>query len=119
MSYRVYLVDDPVEGPTHAQKTNKWSKVRIRSMGYKKGDPAPAFTLVFDQALDGNFSTGDSTPAEGNVGIGKVTFKSVETANKKYQEVVINLSGNAHPDEGYKYSVTMGANTWDPRMVPR
>ena len=86
-------------------------------MGYKKGDPAPAFTLVFDEALDRNFSKGDSTPAEGKNGIDKVTFKSVEKGD--YQEVVINLSGNSHPYEGYKYSVTMGANTWDPRMVLR
>ena len=117
MSYRIYLVNDPVVGPTHAQKTNKWSKVRIRSMGYKKADPAPAFTLVFDQTLDGNFSERDSTPAVDKAGIDRVTFKSVP--NGKYQEVVINLSGNSHPYEGYKYSVTMGARTWDPRMVPR
>lgn len=125
MAY-TYFVDDPVVGPTHAEKTANDSKIQFRSMGYKNADPPPPFMLVFDSNLAGKYDTTKETFAVGGGVIGDTTFISKLTASGKYHEVVVKLIkkdalGNpiVHPEEGYKYTVIMNGKSWDPRVVPK
>ena len=121
-----YFVDDPLIGPTHAEKTAKDSKIQFRSMGYKKTDPPPPFMLVFDDNLIGKYDTSKVTKAIGGGGVGDTTFLSKLTPSGSFHEVIVTLlkkdaAGHSvvHPDEGYKYTVIMNGKAWDPRVVPR
>jgi len=119
-----YFVDDPVIGPTHAEKTGNTSVVKLRSMGYLPTDPAPSFVVIFEEALDGAYDAAASTPAVGGGTLGATTFMS--QADGDYQQVVIKLKqktkgGNAvpHPGDGYKYTIVMNGKALDPRVIPR
>ena len=114
MAYHVYLVDDPVKGPTHGQRCNNTSMLYFKSFGIG-GNAPPPFSLVFDYAdFNGRYSVAQSSPAV--VGGGKITFQSVASGSK-FQRVIIKLT-SATPPDGYAYDVVMASGTWDPRVVP-
>jgi len=117
MAYHIYFVDDPVVGPTHGQKSGKSSELFFKSMGFAASDPAPAFTIVFEPAFDGKWTKSKSDNPVGSSGVDNRTWVSQKVG--KYQQVKITLKSGSHPTQGYKYSVTIGANTWDPRVVPK
>lgn len=118
MAYFIYLVNDPVLGPTHGQKASKDSKLVFKSMGYAPGDDGAPFELRFGADFEGKFIKSQSTPVKGPGGQDKTTFVSAK--NGKHEEVEITLQKNAaHPPHGYKYDVVMGSKCWDPRVVPR
>ena len=118
MAYYIYLVNDPVTGPTHGQKTRADSLLVFRSIGYTSKDAPAPFELRFEPAFAGKFVSSSSTPCAKTSGDEPVVFRSAR--NEEYYEVRIQLrSGVSHPDEGYKYDVVMSGKTWDPRVVPR
>jgi len=142
MAYYVYLVDDPVAGPTHGQKTGKNSTIWFKSMDITGASPPnpPPFSLVFRTAdIDGNYEInpstnsvtgtrpkldgdgdpvldGDGNPMSENIR----TFTSTKSGIHQVVKIKLNNAGaGANAGEiGYKYDVIMGANTWDPRVVP-
>lgn len=126
MAY-TYFVLDPDHGPTHAEKNLPGNKIQFRSMGLTKNDDPPPFMVVFESTqLASNYDTGSGTSAVGGGGLGDLTFLSTETANGKYHEFEITLlkkyaNGNnvQHPDGGYKYTIIMNGQAWDPRIVPK
>ena len=118
MSFYVYFTKDPVIGPTHGQRCKNDSKLYFKSVGYSKGDPAPEFEIKFDTTdILTRYNKGASDSPKGAAGVDARTWKSKKVG--KYQQILIKLKGNDHPEDGYKYDVTMGADTWDPRIVPR
>ena len=123
MTHYVYLVNDPVVGPTHAEKSLNDSSIHFKSMGLKKADSAPIFDLVFDDGIKGKYDPNKSTTAVIDDVKHKVTFSSEK--NGDFQRVKIKLIKEKnnkeviHPEEGYKYTVVMGNKEWDPRVVPR
>jgi len=118
MAYYIYLVNDPVTGPTHGQKTAADSLLVFRSIGYTSKDAPAPFELRFEPAFAGKFTSSQSTACAKSSGHGPVVFASQRSG--EYYEVRIKLkSGVTHPDEGYKYDVIMSGRTWDPRVVPR
>ena len=123
MTHNVYLVNDPVAGPTHAERSRNDSSIHFESMGLKKSDPAPTFDLVFDDSIKDKYDPNKTTKAVIDDVKRIVTFSSEK--NGEFQRVKIKLikaKNNkvvTHPEEGYKYTVVMGGKEWDPRVVPR
>jgi hypothetical protein len=118
MAYYIYLVNDPVNGPTHGQKTGKDSTIVFRSMGYTSHEAPAAFELRFEPSFAGKFVSSESTQCGKTSGDAPVVFRSQRAS--EYHEVRIKLKGNVHhPDQGYKYDVVMSGKVWDPRVVPR
>jgi len=114
MSYHIYFMGDGVNKPTHGQKCKDDSKLYFKSIGYNKKDPSPPFEIEFATKPD---YTNDSDPPKGGTGVNARTWVSQKVG--KYHRVKIVLTGNSHPDDGYKYSVTLEGHTLDPRVVPR
>jgi len=118
MSFFVYFTKDPVIGPTHGQRCKKDSKLYFKSVGYSKGDPAPVFTIKFDNTdILTRYNKSASYPPLGDTGVDARTWQSKKVG--KYQQILIKLKGSDHPDDGYKYDVEMDGIIWDPRVVPR
>lgn len=117
MAYHVYFTNDPTHGPTHGQKTGKTSTIYFKSIGLNSGDSAPPFEIKFESAILTNYHKGNSDSPKGSTGDDARTWESKKVG--KYQRVKIVLKGSSHPSGGYKYDVTIGGNTWDPRVVPR
>lgn len=118
MAYYIYLVNDPVTGPTHGQKSARDSRLIFRSIGYKSREEPAAFELRFEPAFAGKFDPQESTGCAKTSDDGKIVFES--RREDEFHEVQIKLKGGVdHPDEGYKYDVVMCGKTWDPRVVPR
>ena len=118
MAY-TYFVDDPVAGPTHAEKTTKSGTVMIRSMGYQSGNPPPSFVVVFEPGFDGKYDKSTSSPSIGGSGSAVSFISSPVGSSGKYQQVKVKLKNVVHPYVGYKYTVVMNGKTLDPRIVPK
>lgn len=119
MAYHVYFTYDPTDGPTHGQKTSKTSTIYFKSIGFNKGDPSLPFEITFEPAILTNYHKGNSDSPKDTDGNGVDARTWVSKKVGKYHRVKIVLKGNSHPDNGYKYDVTMSGKTWDPRVVPR
>jgi len=118
MAYYIYLVNDPVHGPTHGQRSAADSLLVFRSIGYTSRMEPAAFELRFESAFAGKFVSQESTQCGKLSSDEKMVFKSKRA--DEYEEVRIKLKADVkHPDEGYKYDVVMSGKTWDPRVVPR
>ena len=124
MAYHIYFVNDPTNGPTHGQKSSHNSTLYFKSEGFNKGDPSPPFEIKFEKAILTNYHKGNSDSPKGASGVDARTWISQNVGsvvNPRYQVKIVlkETVPNPHPLAGYKYDVTIGGKTWDPRVVPR
>ena len=116
--YMYFMKDDATANPISGEICEDNSILWFKSFGWKKNDPAPAFEIIFEPIFDNAWNKTQSDKPNGNTGVAGRTWTSDSSGN--FQRIKLKLKSSvSHPEEGYKYTVKMGSETWDPRVVPR
>jgi hypothetical protein len=124
MARHIYLTKNPDNEPEMIEPAKNDSIIYIKSQGWTKNHPPPEFEIEFEPEFDGKWNTtgSDSDKPVGTTGKAGRTWKSKPYNPKPkeyYQRVKIKLKSSVtHPDEGYKYTIRMGTEELDPRVVP-
>ncbi len=120
MARHIYLTANPSGKPEMIEPSKNNSILYFKSQGWTEGVAAPEFEIEFESAFDGAWNTtgDDSDDPVGNSGKGGRTWKSKPF--NQHQRVKIKLKSSVtHPDGGYKYTIRIGTEELDPRIVPK